>query len=130
MLRTLGVDCGFAKLEDELRLQLAFGALDPKVLQKAMAAKTDFATLYDFARGLETARIDARSIAAAAASAASTSLKHESAYHLSHHSSRPKALQQSAHTNKSQDKCGKCGRGPHANGEEVSGAWSDMFELW
>jgi hypothetical protein len=70
-LRTLAADCEFDKnFDNEVKLQLAVGALDTRILQKLMASSVDLKTLYSFARYLEVAKTDSREIAATAASSA------------------------------------------------------------
>ena len=70
-LRTLAADCEFDKnFDNEVKLQLAVGALDTRILQKLMASSVDLKTLYAFARDLEVAKADSREIAATAASSA------------------------------------------------------------
>ena len=95
-LKNMAADCGFEKPDDELRLQLAMGANDSRVLQKAMEAKTELAKLYEYARQLETAKVDSRFIASALPHA---SVKMESTYQLHH------------------NQCDSCGNKAHTEGE-------------
>lgn len=64
-LRRLAEDCGFASFDDELRLQLAVGARDPKVMQRAMEKQTTLDYLYNYARQLEAAKSDSTRLLAA-----------------------------------------------------------------
>ena len=53
-LRTLSSGCAFdTRLEQELKLQLAAGASNPKVMRKAMEATQTWSQLYDYALSLE-----------------------------------------------------------------------------
>jgi hypothetical protein len=114
-LRTLAADCDFDRnFDNEVKLQLAAGALDVRVLQKAMASQVDLKTLYGYARELEIAKVDSREIAAAAATSAHQQTKEEAAYQLQQN--------QHAHSAKSDAQCGNCGHKTHAKGENCPAA--------
>ena len=80
-LRTLAADCEFGtSFDQEIKLHLAVKALDARVLQKAIANSVDLKTLDSYARELETAKVDSREIAAAAATSTPQQIKLETAY--------------------------------------------------
>jgi len=107
-LRTMAADCEFgSSFDNEIKLQLAVGAVDVRVLQKTLASNVDLKTLYSYARELETAKVDSREIAAAAATCTPQQTKLESAYQFQRH-------QPTNGANRPEAQCGNCKSNAHA----------------